>query len=352
MPSAATFDVNGYGSASDSYQTRLGLVNGNLANVSGSGTSSESGSTDCSYSGSGTFSSSSASTGSDGSYQSCWLNSTASEHGYQDNSQSRSQGWTINDGQWASGTINGSSSGSGESYFNFAANGGSTNIDPAGDTTTVGFTEQVTSDTYSKSGSTTNGNGTTSWASSSGNGTANYNDTWNYCPYGGGDPASAYSSVDNWSQPSYTSQNTVSGEAWAASSSGSSAPLPQNPTSTYGPTSQASPGFSPYAYYPGFNLGGDGYPPAVVIPGVGMVTVGTSTCPPRRPLTGGIIRVVLGMFTIDSRGPVVLTAVPGQPPVDGSIPPLAPTPSGDNGVPFPFPDDFGPPPGSGPPPDS
>ena len=108
------------------------------------------------------------------------MNSSASEHGYQDTSQSQSQGWTIQNGQWAaSGDAQGSSSSGGESYFNFAASGGSTYIDPAGDTTTINYNEQVISDTFWQN------------AATSGSGSATFYETVNFCPAGGGDPTTA-----------------------------------------------------------------------------------------------------------------------------------------------------------------
>ena len=142
----------------------------------------------------------------------------------------------------------------------------------------MSYQEQVTQDAFAQSGSTYGGSSPTSWASASGSGTATYNESDTFTPFSSGSSgsnggsssgsgwASAFSSWDNWSQSSFSSYNQVAGKEWSASVSGSGpATLPSIPTASYGPSSQANPGFSPSPYYTGanrYNLNNLGSPPS------------------------------------------------------------------------------------------
>jgi YD repeat-containing protein len=271
---SGSVQASGYQSGSDNYQTALGMdADGNWVNISGSGSSTQASGNGCSYSGAGSFSVSG----------NPWFHSTASEHGSQYTGQGETDYWTIaggssgcpaTAGDWAqSGSAQGWTENDSESHYDYSVasgSGGSTSTNSSG-STTCNYNEEVTQDTWRHSGSTYNGNGTTSWSSSSGSGTADFYETDGFTPASGNSGSSPWNSVlkthDTWSKPSFTGQNQVYGEKWYAYVSGSgSASLPSSPTATYGPVSQADAGFSSTTFYEesphAYNLRDLGSPPS------------------------------------------------------------------------------------------
>ncbi len=225
---SGTVYPNGYQSASDTFQTALGVdAQGNWISTSGSGSVHQEGGNACTYS------------GSSGSVGYSWFDGTASEHGSQYDSQGQTQAWTLASGAWsASGSPQAWTSAGGESAYNFSASGGAiTQNDDHTITDTDNFNEQVASDTLTQAGS------------ASGSGTATYTRTDSYAaPYSSW--STSVEGTDGWSKPTYTAQNYVTG---------------QDGNDDSYDAYQSAPGFASQTYYAGYggqNLNGIGTPPS------------------------------------------------------------------------------------------
>ncbi len=266
---SGTVYPNGYQSASDTFQTALGVdAQGNWISTSGSGSVHQESGNACTYSGSGSLSSSSGSSGNVG-YS--WFDGTASEHGSQYDSQGQTQAWTLASGAWsASGSPQAWTSASGESAYNFSASGSAVASDGDG-TLTSGFNEQVASDTLTQAGS------------ASGSGTATYTRTESYAS-----PSSSWSTsvegTDGWSKPDWTAQNHVTG---------------QDGNNDSYDAYQSAPGFASQTYYAGYggqNLNGIGTPPSNADGGYGPDSFAGPDCESSQ-LSGAVVGCQLSVVS-------------------------------------------------------